>query len=50
VLSAVGYVPFENIVGRAQMIFFSIAEGEHAWMLWRWPTAVRWNRIFSIVR
>ena len=28
VLSAVGYVPFENIVGRAQMIFFSIAEGD----------------------
>jgi signal peptidase I len=50
VLPAVGYVPFENIVGRAQMIFFSIAEGEHAWMFWRWPTAVRWNRIFSIVR
>src|SRR6185295_681138 len=50
VLSAVGYVPFENIVGRAQMIFFSIAEGEHAWMFWRWPTAVRWNRLFSIVR
>ena len=50
VLAAVGYVPFENIVGRAQMIFFSIAEGEHAWMFWRWPTAVRWNRIFTIVR
>ena len=50
VLSMVGYVPFENIVGRAQMIFFSIAEGEHAWMIWRWPTAVRWNRLFKIVR
>src|SRR3977135_3266442 len=50
VLAAVGYVPFENIIGRAQMIFFSIAEGEHAWMFWRWPTAVRWNRIFKIVR
>jgi signal peptidase I len=50
VLSAVGYVPFENIIGRAQMIFFSIAEGEHAWMIWRWPAAVRWNRLFKIVR
>jgi len=50
VLSAVGYVPFENIIGRAQMIFFSNAEGEHAWMIWRWPTAVRWNRLFKIVR
>ncbi|BBB99605.1 signal peptidase I [Bradyrhizobium japonicum] len=49
-LSQVGYVPFENIIGRAQMIFFSIAEGEQAWMIWRWPLAVRWNRLFSIVR
>src|ERR1700753_3231322 len=48
--SAVGYVPFENLIGRAQMIFFSIAEGEQAWMIWRWSTPVRWNRIFSIVR
>jgi len=50
VLSAVGYVPRENLIGRAQMIFFSIAEGEHAWQIWRWPFAVRWNRLFSIVR
>src|SRR5262252_7845983 len=41
VLSAVGYVPYENIIGRAQLIFFSIREGEHAWMVWRWPRAVR---------
>src|SRR5438034_1130876 len=33
VLSQVGYVPFENIIGRAQIIFFSILEGEHAWMV-----------------
>ncbi len=50
VLSAVGYVPRENLIGRAQMIFFSIAEGEHAWQIWRWPFAVRWNWLFSIVR
>ena len=35
---------------RAQIIFFSIREGEHAWMVWRWPWAVRWNRLFTIVR
>ena len=46
----VGYVPFENIVGRAQIIFFSIQEGEHAWMIWRWPWSVRWGRLFTIVR
>jgi signal peptidase I len=50
VLSQVGYVPFQNIVGRAQVIFFSIAEGEHAWAVWNWPWAVRWSRLFTIVR
>src|SRR5215216_2340084 len=50
VLSAVGYVPFENIIGRAEIIFFSVAEGERAWAVWRWPWAVRWDRLFSIVR
>ena len=36
-LSQVGYVPFENLIGRAQVIFFSVIEGEHAWEVWRWP-------------
>jgi signal peptidase I len=50
VLSQVGYVPLENIVGRAQIIFFSIGEGEYAWQIWRWPWTVRWNRLFKMVR
>ncbi len=50
VLSQVGYVPFENIIGRAQIIFFSIHEGERAWEIWRWPWSVRWSRLFTIVR
>jgi signal peptidase I len=50
VLSQVGFVPFQNIVGKAQIIFFSIHEGERAWELWRWPWSVRWNRLFTIVR
>src|ERR1700674_5883894 len=39
VLSEVGYVPFENLIGRAQLIFFSI-RGEHAWAIWTWPWSV----------
>ena len=46
----VGYVPFENIVGKAQIIFFSVAEGEAAWQFWRWPWSVRWSRLLTIVR
>ncbi|BAF88001.1 MULTISPECIES: signal peptidase I [Azorhizobium] len=50
VLSQVGYVPFENLVGKAQMIFFSIDEHTPAWQVWNWPWTVRWTRIFSMVR
>jgi signal peptidase I len=50
VLSAVGYVPYENIIGRAQIIFFSIKDGAHAWEVWRWPSTVRWDRLFHLVR
>ena len=48
--SAVGFVPLENLVGRAQIIFFSVAAGEQAWQFWRWPWTVRWGRLFTIVR
>jgi signal peptidase I len=50
VLSGVGYVPFENFVGKAQVIFFSIGDGKSAWQVWTWPWAVRWSRLFTIVR
>jgi signal peptidase I len=50
VLSVVGYVPFENFVGKAQLIFFSIGDGKPAWHVWSWPWSVRWRRLFTIVR
>ncbi|CAA0091083.1 Signal peptidase I [Starkeya nomas] len=50
VLSQVGYVPYENLIGRAQVIFFSVKEGDAAWQFWKWPWTVRWDRIFSFVR
>ena len=46
----VGYVPFENFVGRAELIFFSASEDAPVWQFWRWPATVRWNRIFTSVR
>ena len=50
VLSQVGYVPYENIIGKAQIIFFSLRDGTHAWEIWRWPWDVRWSRMFTLVR
>ena len=46
----VGYVPFENLVGRAELIFFSISGDSPAWEFWRWPWTVRFNRMFHTVR
>jgi signal peptidase I len=50
VLSAVGYVPFENFIGRAQIIFFSIGDGRSAWQIWTWPWSVRWRRLLTLIR
>src|SRR5499427_9901352 len=49
-LSEVGFVPFQNLVGKAQIIFFSIDENTSFWEFWHWPTSVRWSRIFQVVR
>jgi len=49
-LRAVGYVPLENFVGRAEIIFFSLEEGASGWRVWDWPVTVRWNRLFSTIQ
>ena len=49
VLSAVGYVPIENLVGRAEVIFFSVDEDSAAWEFWKWPWTVRWDRLFKLL-
>jgi signal peptidase I len=46
----VGYVPLENIIGQAEIIFFSIGDGGSAWQVWRWPWSLRWSRLFKVVR
>ena len=48
--SSVGFVPFENLVGRAEIIFFSIDESASAWQIWQWPWTVRWSRLFNSIR
>jgi signal peptidase I len=50
----VGYVPFENLIGRAEIIFFSAAVDEPDaflwWKPWTWPFDIRWSRFFTLVR
>ena len=45
----VGYVPFENLIGQAKLIFFSIADEVPPWQVWRW-SSVRWSRLFTPIK
>jgi signal peptidase I len=47
VLSVVGYIQVENLVGKAQFIFFSTNGAAHWWEVWKWPIAIRYGRLFS---
>ncbi|WP_279477914.1 signal peptidase I [Aureimonas sp. SK2] len=43
----VGYVPFENLVGKAQVIFFSMENDASPLEVWEWPSSLRPSRIFT---
>jgi len=47
ILNKLGYVPFENLIGRAQIIFYSRDRSKTFWKLWLWPSSVRLERIFK---
>jgi signal peptidase I len=45
----VGFVPEENLVGRARILFFSIDENASWFAPWRWPFEIRWTRIGNVI-
>jgi signal peptidase I len=47
--AGVGYVPFENLVGKAEILFFSTNGSARLWEIWKWPFAIRYGRIASFV-
>ncbi|MEO0411138.1 MAG: signal peptidase I [Pseudomonadota bacterium] len=48
--SGVGFVPYENLVGRAEIIFFSTDGSARLWTPWRWFSAARFDRFFDSLR
>ncbi len=46
-LNAVGFVPIENLVGRAEFIFLSVDATSPWWEVWEWPFEIRWSRLFK---
>lgn len=47
VIGSVGFIPRENLVGRAEFLFFS-ARG-NVWEFWKWPDTLRLSRIFQSI-
>ncbi|MDZ4791894.1 MAG: signal peptidase I [Hyphomicrobiales bacterium] len=50
VLTEVGYVPRENLVGHAKVLFFSIGENASLLRPWEWPGEIRWSRLFNAIK
>ena len=46
-LDGLGFVPLENVIGRAQFIFFSFDAEYPWWEFWEWPMEVRWSRLLK---
>jgi len=45
----VGYVPAANVEGKAVFLFFSI-DGSASWLEpWKWPWAIRYERLLTII-
>jgi len=47
--NSVKFIPLENLVGKAQFIFFSL-ENSRFLQIWKWPKAIRLNRLFKFIK
>ncbi|MFZ1427803.1 MAG: signal peptidase I [Geminicoccaceae bacterium] len=45
----VGYIPVENLIGRAEVLFFSVNSQASFWQPWTWPWGIRYERLFSVI-
>ena len=48
-LNNVGYIPINNLIGKGQYIFFSL-ENSRFFELWKWPKAIRYERIMKKIK
>lgn len=47
--TAVGFIPVENLIGRAEIMMFSVDGSARIWEPWKWPWAIRYGRIFKLI-
>jgi signal peptidase I len=49
-VAEVGFIPLENLIGRAEVIFFSTNGYARLWEIWKWPFTVRYGRLLNWIR
>ena len=47
--NTVGFIPIENLVGKARFVFFSL-ENSRFLQIWKWPKSIRSERIFQLIK
>jgi signal peptidase I len=47
---SVGMVPRQNLVGRAEILFWAWDGRWAAWEIWNWPRAIRFSRLLQFIR
>jgi signal peptidase I len=48
-VDSVGYIPVENLIGRAEILFFSTNGGARLWEPWKWPWSIRYDRLLQLI-
>jgi len=48
--NGVGFIPAQNLVGRAEILFFSANGDARIWEVWKWPWGIRFSRIFDLIK
>ncbi len=49
----IGFIPYDNLVGEAQIIFFSTdlpTIDSSWWQVWNWPTSTRYSRSLNLIK
>ena len=45
----VGFIPVQNLIGRAEVLFFSVNGEAKFWQPWTWPLGIRYGRLLNVI-
>ena len=48
-INATGFIPEENLVGKAWFIFFSL-KNSYFFEIWKWHKSIRYDKLFSLIK